>query len=160
MRDDGLSSAPSRGMQNSQPTRNRVSRGATISYTHTDGSPTADIRGIRLVNLDKNSDNSTDSDSDDAGAHRNKDIFLLKEHDSVLIGRAPQASRSARFPRTSGQGGRTIPANSWVHPSPVLSRSHAVLKLSKDKVSAHAMWHLVTRGQYMLKPICPLGPHQ
>lgn len=121
-------------------------RGATVTYAHTCRSPTADIRGIRLINLDKNSDNNTDSDSDDAGTHQDKDVFLLKEHDSVLIGRAPQASRSARYPRTSGQGGRTIPANSWVHPSPVLSRSHAVLTLSKDKVSAHAMWHFRTRG--------------
>lgn len=96
-------------------------------------SPPLDIQGIQLINVDNRQEPTHDTLSYECD-YRNKGVYFLKEHNSVLIGRAPQALRSSGFQRSSGQGNRTVPPNSWVHPSPVLSRSHAVITLSKDKV--------------------------
>jgi len=81
----------------------------------------SDIKGVRLFSLDNwHTWGSTDT------LDQNKDVYLVKECETVLIGRAPQI--------TKGTHTRPLPDNSWVLPCPVLSRSHAVLSLTKDQV--------------------------
>ena len=81
----------------------------------------SDIKGVRLLSLDNwhvwGSGDTLD---------RNKDIYLVKEFETILIGRAPQIQK--------GTHTRPLQDNSWVLPCPVLSRSHAILSLSKDQV--------------------------
>ena len=88
--------------------------------THTPSSAfMPDIVGVRLFSLDNwHTWGSTDT------LDQNKDVYLVKEFETVLIGRAPQITK----------GTRPLPDNSWVLPCPVLSRSHAVLSLTKDQV--------------------------
>lgn len=85
-----------------------------------------EIKGIRLRSLDW-----FDWD-DEMTLDRNKEVYLVKEHETVLIGRAPQIQRGSSSSRT-----RNLPDNSWVLPCPVLSRSHALITLKKDEVMSY-----------------------